>query len=102
MQTGSIGDNLHEMSNPVFWKNINGKYISKCRLLKILPRVLSVEGYLYLGLIELSLKIFYSYSAVFSIFMHLLLVEFSFLSSCLLSMLNLEVALTQVLVNIKI
>ena len=35
-----IGDNLHEMSKPVFWK----KNISVCSLLKILPRVLSIKG----------------------------------------------------------
>ena len=49
------GDNLHEMSNLVFWEPIaismnvkscflkkkREKNISECRLLKILPRVLS-------------------------------------------------------------
>ena len=34
------GDNLHEMSNPVFWKQ-NVKNISKCHLLKLLPSMLS-------------------------------------------------------------
>ena len=34
MQIVSSGDNLHEMSKPVIWKN--KKYISKCRLLKFL------------------------------------------------------------------
>ena len=38
----TIGDNLHEMSNPVFWKKIR-KNISICCLLKILPRVVSVK-----------------------------------------------------------
>ena len=37
----SIGDNLPEMSNPIFWEN--KKNISKCHLLKILVRVLSVN-----------------------------------------------------------
>ena len=41
MQTVSIGDNLHEMSKPVLWEN--KKNISVCRLLKILPRVLSLK-----------------------------------------------------------
>ena len=41
MQIVSSGDNLHAMSNPVFWEN--KKNISKCRLLKFLPRVLSVK-----------------------------------------------------------
>ena len=36
----SHGDNLHEMSNPVFWGNIR-KNISLCPLLKILPKVIS-------------------------------------------------------------
>ena len=36
------GDNLHEMSKPVFWKK-EKKNISVCRLLKILPRMLSVK-----------------------------------------------------------
>ena len=40
MQMVSIGEHLHEMSNPVFW--VNKKNISKC-LLKILPGVLSVK-----------------------------------------------------------
>ena len=39
----SIGDNLHAMSNSVFWENLIRKHISKCRLLKILTRVLSVK-----------------------------------------------------------
>ena len=39
MQTVSIGDSLHEMSNPVYGEN--KKNISKCCLLKILLRVLS-------------------------------------------------------------
>ena len=41
MQIVSNGDNLHEMSNPVFWKN--KKNISICRLLKILLRVLGIK-----------------------------------------------------------
>ena len=41
MQIVSFGDNLHEMSNPTFWgKNL--KNISTCRLLKLLPSLLSV------------------------------------------------------------
>ena len=35
------GDNMHEMSNPVFWEN--KKNTSKCHLLKILTRVRSVK-----------------------------------------------------------
>ena len=46
MQIVSIGDNLHGMSNPVYGKN--KKNISKC-LLKILPRVLSVNRSLVNG-----------------------------------------------------
>ena len=42
MQIVSIGDNLYEMSNPVSGKN--KKTISKCRLLKILRRVLCVKS----------------------------------------------------------
>ena len=38
MQIVSIGHNLHEMSNPVSRKNV-----SVCRLLKILPRMLSIK-----------------------------------------------------------
>ena len=41
MQIVSIGDNLHEMSNPVFWKKEKKKK-KMCRLLKITPRVLNV------------------------------------------------------------
>ena len=40
MQIVSIGDNLHEISNPV--SRENKKDISKCCLLKILPIVLSI------------------------------------------------------------
>ena len=40
----SIGDNLHEMSNSVFWEN--KKNISICRLLKFLRNLLPQEGYL--------------------------------------------------------
>ena len=43
MQIVSNGDNLHEMSNPVPWKN--KKNISICHLLKILPRVLSINNF---------------------------------------------------------
>ena len=43
MQIVSIGDNLHEMSDPVFCKK-NKKNISKCPLLKILPRVLGIKS----------------------------------------------------------
>ena len=38
----SIEDNLHERPKAVFWKN--KKNISKCHLLKFLPRVLSVKN----------------------------------------------------------
>ena len=41
MQIVSLGDNLHEMSN--LFSGKNKKNISVCRLLKILPRVLSVN-----------------------------------------------------------
>ena len=41
MQIVSLGDNLHEMS--ILFSEKNKKNISKCRLLKILPRVLSVK-----------------------------------------------------------
>ena len=53
MQIVSLGDSLHEMSNPaketvcmkcqILFSGKNKKNISKCRLLKILPRVLSVK-----------------------------------------------------------
>ena len=36
MQIISIGDNLHEMSNPVFWEKIKLSLI--CHLLKFLPK----------------------------------------------------------------
>ena len=36
------GDNLHKMSKPFFWEK-NKKNISKCCLLKFLPRVLSIK-----------------------------------------------------------
>ena len=36
-----IGDNLLEISNPIFWENKN--IISVCPLLKSLPRVISVK-----------------------------------------------------------
>ena len=42
MQIVSYGDNLHEMSKPVFWEN-EEKISSNCRLLKILPRVLRLK-----------------------------------------------------------
>ena len=42
MQIVSIEDNLHGMSNPVFWEK-NKKNISKGWLLKILPRVQSLN-----------------------------------------------------------
>ena len=41
MQIVSIGDNLHEMSNPVLGKN--NKNTSMCRLLKILPCALTIN-----------------------------------------------------------
>ena len=50
MQIVSLGDNLHEMSNPVFWEN--KKNLPKCCLLKILPRVLSVNFYHSMGKIH--------------------------------------------------
>ena len=34
---------MHEMCNPVFWENKKNPAISKCYLLKILPRVLSLK-----------------------------------------------------------
>ena len=44
MKTVSIiGDNLHEMLKPIFWKKIK-KNVSNSFLLKILPGVLSVKG----------------------------------------------------------
>ena len=53
MSNHSSADNLHEMSTPIFWEAkictkcqmlfFSGKNISMCRLLKILPRVLSVK-----------------------------------------------------------
>ena len=42
MQIVSYGDNLHEMSNSVFWGKLR-KSISKCHLLKFIPRVLNVK-----------------------------------------------------------
>ena len=42
LQDLTFGDNLHEMAYAVFWEN--KKNIPKCRLLKILPRVLSVNS----------------------------------------------------------
>ena len=41
MQIVSSGDNLHEISNPVFWKNKTN--IPKCSLLKFLPRMRGVK-----------------------------------------------------------
>ena len=44
MQIASIGDNLHEITQPVSWKNI------VICVLKILPRVLNIkESLSYLG-----------------------------------------------------
>ena len=43
----AIGDNVHEVSKPIFWKN--KKNIWKCCLLKSLPRVLSVKESEYEG-----------------------------------------------------
>ena len=43
MQIVSKGNNLHKMSNPIFLKKKNKKNISECRLLEVLPRVLSVK-----------------------------------------------------------
>ena len=42
MQIDSNGDNMDKMSNIVLWEN--KKTVSKCRLLIIQPRVLSVKG----------------------------------------------------------
>ena len=47
MQIVSNGDNLHEMSEPVFWGY--KKKVSKCRLLKILARVLRVKNTIMKG-----------------------------------------------------
>ena len=41
MQIVSNGDNLCELSTPVYWEN--KKNTSICRLLKILPRMLIVK-----------------------------------------------------------
>ena len=41
MQIVFSGDNLHKVSKPIFWKK-KKKNISKCRLVKFLPRVLSI------------------------------------------------------------
>ena len=41
MQIVSIGDNLHEMSKPVFWEN--KKKELKCHLLTTLPGMLSIN-----------------------------------------------------------
>ena len=43
MQIVFSGDNLHEISKPVFWEKIEN--ISICHLLKILSRVISVNGF---------------------------------------------------------
>ena len=40
MQIVSIGDNLHEMSNPVFWEKIRKLFQY------VLPRVLSVKQHM--------------------------------------------------------
>ena len=41
----SKGDNLHEISMSTFWEKWkNMKNISKCRLLKLLPSMLSVHA----------------------------------------------------------
>ena len=45
MQIVSLGDNLHEMSNPFFPRK-NKKNISKCRLLKLVPSMQSVKVHL--------------------------------------------------------
>ena len=42
MQIVYLGDNLHEMSKPIFWEK-NLKSISNYHLLKILPRMLSIN-----------------------------------------------------------
>ena len=50
MQIVSYGDNLHELSNPIFWENKED--ISKCRPLKFLPSMLSVKEEYLLILLE--------------------------------------------------
>ena len=42
MQMVSLRDNLHEMSDPISWKN--KKNVSKCCLLKFLPSMLRVNN----------------------------------------------------------
>ena len=42
MQIVSIGDNLQEMSNPIFWKKKKKNILTLCA--EILPKVLSVKS----------------------------------------------------------
>ena len=42
-KTTPNGDNLHDISNPLFWGIKNKKTFSKCCLLKILPGVTSIN-----------------------------------------------------------
>ena len=52
----SLGDNLHEIPNPLFWKS--KKNISKCRLLK-LPNMLIVNLHSVLSTIKTQVKLFH-------------------------------------------
>ena len=58
MQIVFIGDNSHEMSNLVFWEKLR-KIFQKCRLLKFLPRVLTLKE-IYQISIEICRHGFYS------------------------------------------
>ena len=51
MHINSLGNNLHEMSNTIFWKKKkkkNKKNILKCPLLKCLLSMLSIK-YMYIN-----------------------------------------------------
>ena len=64
MQIVSKRDNLHEMSNPVFWENT--KYILSCRLLKFLfPACLALRQQTEL-ITVLALKRMYCSEGMFS------------------------------------
>ena len=39
----SLGDNLHKMSKPIFWRKYKKKYISNCCVLEFTPIILSVK-----------------------------------------------------------
>ena len=54
MQIVSSGDNLHEMSKTCFLGRNKIEHISKCRLLKILPRMLSVKERQWINIINVS------------------------------------------------